>query len=130
MPDLVPGELRIDYMQSEFARMIYSVFFVTHEHIDHIRSAGVLSRRYKLPIFATEGTLNQGKRILGKLQNVILIKPGDRIPTRDIVVSPFSVSHDAADPVAYVMASDQTRVGICTDLGFSTYLVKRKNSRL
>lgn len=90
---------------------------VTHEHIDHIRGVGILSRKYNLPVYATHGTWADMRDKLGKmeLRNMITIE-GDFF-IGDICAHPVPISHDAAQPVGYVLSSKGRQVGILTDTG-------------
>lgn len=94
---------------------------VTHEHIDHIAGLGVLARRYGLPIYGTQGTLDavRSVRSVGKIDPSLLhpIVPGQDFRIGDMSVHPLSISHDAADPVAYIMKTGSQKVGVITDLG-------------
>ncbi len=94
---------------------------VTHEHIDHIAGLGVLARRYGLPIYGTLGTLEAVKAVksVGRIDDELLhpIQPEHDFQIGDLTVHPISISHDAADPVAYIMKTDSKKIGVITDLG-------------
>ena len=89
---------------------------VTHEHSDHIRSAGRLSERYGVPLFATQGTLDH--RSLRDLTSARVVEPGRRVQIGDIEVLPFRVPHDAREPVGFRLAAHEGTVCVTTDLGF------------
>lgn len=94
---------------------------VTHEHIDHISGLGVIARRYGLPIYTTRGTrdaiLNTG--MVGKIDSSLfrIIVPGEKFEINDLTVDPVGISHDAADPAAYIVRSGGKSAGVITDLG-------------
>ncbi|MDE7312164.1 MAG: MBL fold metallo-hydrolase [Eubacterium sp.] len=94
---------------------------ITHEHIDHIAGLGVLARRYGLPIYGTQGTLDAVRSVksVGKIDESLLhpILPGQEFQVGDMTVHPISISHDAADPVAYLLQTDSRKIGVITDLG-------------
>lgn len=94
---------------------------VTHEHIDHIAGLGVLARRYGLPIYGTKGTLDAVMKVksVGRIDESLLhpIVPMREFKIGDMTVRPISISHDAADPVAYIMQTESQKVGVITDLG-------------
>ena len=94
---------------------------VTHEHIDHIAGIGVMARRYGIPIFSTEGTINAIKhsKSVGKIDESLfqVITPGKRFSIGDLTFKPISISHDAADPVAYKVTNENKSVAVITDLG-------------
>jgi len=94
---------------------------VTHEHIDHIAGLGVLARRYGIPIFATEKTIEaiKNSKSVGKIEEDLfqVIKPGKRFSIGELMIHPISISHDAADPVAYKVVNDDKSLAVITDLG-------------
>lgn len=93
---------------------------VTHEHVDHTRGVGILSRRFNIPIYATAGTWAAAARDLGKVDetNCCIFSGAFSLGTVDI--EPFAIPHDAAEPVGYVIGSGAERVGIATDMGHVT----------
>ena len=103
---------------------------VTHEHSDHIQGLGVFSRKYKVPIYATEGTIRGIERStsLGKLPNG-LIRPicaDEGFMLGSIKVHPFAIPHDANEPVGYRLESDHKAVAVATDLGdYDQYILSK-----
>ena len=95
---------------------------ITHEHIDHISGLGVMARKYRVPIYATEKTLVQIERTksVGKIPTDLfrVVKPDDTYRIGDIHIRPFSISHDAQDPVSYVLGCGGIKIGMVTDLGY------------
>ena len=77
---------------------------ITHEHSDHVKGLGVLARKYEIPIYATEGTLREIRKIksLGEYPEELLtpVRPDVDFFVGDLTVKPFHIDHDAADPVA------------------------------
>ncbi len=106
-----------DYTTSDMDAIL-----VTHEHSDHIKGLGVIARKYGLPIFATAGTIEAIKNTasLGKIDSGLLheIKAGETFSIGDMEIFPMPISHDAADPVAYIVNDDKHRLGVVTDLGY------------
>ena len=95
---------------------------VTHEHGDHIRGVGAVARRYQLPVWATHGTLRQGK--CGQLPVEHRFSPHtEGFDIGDIRVHPVPVPHDATEPCQYIFSSNNAKLGILTDLGCITPLV-------
>lgn len=94
--------------------------FITHEHSDHIQSAGILSRRLNIPLFATEGTWNAMEKNLGKIasQNIRIIEPGYGVEVEGLYVEAFNISHDAAEPVGYKIFGEDKKICIMTDTGY------------
>jgi len=97
---------------------------ITHEHLDHIRGAGPLARRYDLPLYINRKTLESGRRKLGKLPLPVVIETGQTLTIKDIDVETFTKCHDAADPVGIVLSLNGVRIGLATDLGRSTRLIE------
>ena len=111
-----------------------SAIFVTHEHIDHIKGIGVISRKEGIPIYATPGTIqgiNETSSI-GDVPDGILHSIGVDIPfyLNELIIKPFSISHDANEPCAYSVSSANKKISVCTDLGkYDDYIVDNlKNS--
>jgi phosphoribosyl 1,2-cyclic phosphodiesterase len=97
---------------------------VSHEHADHIQGVGVLSRRFGLTVCINEGTRQASGRQLGKLKQVHPFTCGHSFPIGGLTVHPFSICHDAQDPVGFTVTGKRTKVGVATDLGIATSVVK------
>lgn len=98
-----------------------SALLVTHEHSDHVKGAGIFSRKYNVPIYAREKTWKAMRRELGKLPDYnIRIIEKDYFTIGDIVVCNYSIPHDAADPVAYTFYVCNKKISIATDIGCLT----------
>ncbi|ACL70771.1 MBL fold metallo-hydrolase [Halothermothrix orenii] len=90
---------------------------VTHEHKDHIKGVGILSRRYDIPVFANELTWKAAEPCLGEIKsNNCKIFDGD-FSIGNLGVIPFSSSHDAEDPVGFVFKCRNLKLGLATDMG-------------
>ena len=96
--------------------------FVTHEHIDHIKGLGVMSRKDGIPIYSTPGTINgiAATTSLGDIDNSYYntIKADSDTRIKDLVIHSFGVSHDANEPVAYNVTCDDKKASVITDLGY------------
>ena len=90
---------------------------ITHEHIDHTMGAGVVSRRFNIPIYATKKT--HEAMDVGKIrdESVKIIQNNMDFEIGTIGISPFSLSHDAKDPVGYSFFSDGKKYSLATDMG-------------
>ncbi len=97
---------------------------ITHEHTDHIRGLATLSARYNIPIFANSDTAKAICDILGEPLRFKIFSTGETFEFGDLAIKPFSIQHDTLDPVAFTLQAENFKVGICTDLGFVTSLVK------
>ncbi|HHX59721.1 MAG TPA: MBL fold metallo-hydrolase [Epulopiscium sp.] len=110
--------------------------FITHEHSDHIKGAGIISRKYNWPIYATQGTWDvmlEEKKI-GKVseENIKIVDKGRPMHFSGLEIMPYSIYHDAADPVGYTFCYGQKKMSIATDLGHvdQTIINELKNSHL
>ena len=99
---------------------------VTHEHSDPMHGVGVLARRYGLPVWMTRGTYEGSKRIFRGRERIRIIVNDEDFDIGDLHFQPFSISHDAIDPVNYVVKSEQSTLGIATDMGTVTQLVYQR----
>lgn len=103
-----------------------TAILITHEHQDHLKGAGALARRYKLPVYSTHGT--RFTQRLGKLADWRPINPEHPFAVEDIEVRPVTVPHDAREPVQFVLSNGAKRLGLLTDLGSITpHLLKQYN---
>ena len=95
--------------------------FVTHEHSDHARGLRVFAERTGAAVFASEGTARaahaEGR---GPFEHE-RVSAGRPITLGDLEILPFAVSHDAQEPLGFVIsAPDGTRLGYASDLGCLT----------
>jgi phosphoribosyl 1,2-cyclic phosphodiesterase len=93
---------------------------VTHEHTDHSRSVGSLIRRYQLPLYANQRTIEAMRPTLGKIRDE-LVRPfisNQPFAIGDLAVAGFRTAHDAAESVAYRIDTRLGAVSVCTDLGW------------
>jgi len=102
---------------------------ITHEHSDHIKGAGPIARRYKVPVYANAGTFEKGSCRLGKLPDRRVVNTGESIDVRGLRIETFTKCHDAADPMGLVLSKNGAKVGFATDLGRSTRLVEDRLSK-
>ncbi|MDO4339478.1 MAG: MBL fold metallo-hydrolase [Eubacteriales bacterium] len=101
---------------------------ITHEHSDHIKCLGVMARKYRIPVYATGGTVDAMLRsgTLGKLPEGIFreIREDEPFSIKDLNIHAFTIPHDAAQPVGYRVECKNQAVGIATDLGkFNEYII-------
>lgn len=95
-----------------------SAIVITHEHGDHINGVGALARKFKLPVWATSGTLAADR--LGSVADVRVINSHLAFTLGDFQVQPFPVPHDAREPCQFVFHADDRRLGVLTDVGSIT----------
>ncbi|MDO5048002.1 MAG: MBL fold metallo-hydrolase [Anaerococcus sp.] len=94
--------------------------FLTHEHIDHVQGAGVLAKRYDIPIYANEGTwkgfIKRAKRL--KDEHIKIFKSNTFLNFKSMDILPISIHHDALEPVGFVIYIGNKKISILTDTGF------------
>jgi phosphoribosyl 1,2-cyclic phosphodiesterase len=100
-----------------------SAILVTHEHTDHVRGIERLVRRYRLPVYLSAGT-HEGAAALHELPEIHPFACGREFRINSLAVRPFSISHDARDPAGFTVGANGSRIGIATDLGHVTALVR------
>ena len=94
-----------------------NALLITHEHNDHIKGVGVLSRRYNIPIFANQGTWSKAEKKLGKIkQKNQQVFKGDFM-IGELGFIPYQISHDAEDPVGYICQAADKKIVLATDTG-------------
>lgn len=103
---------------------------ITHEHSDHICGLGVMARKCGIPIYATPGTIEaiQKAKSLGSIDKDLFCEiESDRDFTLgDVTISPVAISHDAAQPAAYIVGQGEKSIGVITDLGkYDQYIIDR-----
>jgi phosphoribosyl 1,2-cyclic phosphodiesterase len=101
-----------------------SGILVTHDHSDHLRGVRVLAKRLGLTVYGTADTLKAAE--LPDSASVKIVRSGEDFVVAGFTVKPFSLPHDAADPVGYILEREGVKVGVATDLGCATGLVKRR----
>lgn len=113
--------LRMDRAGIDAARI--DALLVTHEHGDHTRGVDVLARKLEIPVYATKGTLadflhHRRTSALPLVHHTC--RDGERFCIGDLVIEPFSISHDAAEPCGFIITEGGIQVGYCTDTGIIT----------
>ncbi|GFP78221.1 MBL fold metallo-hydrolase [Clostridium fungisolvens] len=123
----LPGK-KIDSALSEIGQNPSEIdgIFITHEHSDHIKGIGVLSRKYNIPIYANEATWNAMENQVGKIkeENIRIIDKRSTIEVKDLEIKCFNIPHDAAGPMGYTIRSKGRSVSVATDFGTFTEEIK------
>jgi phosphoribosyl 1,2-cyclic phosphodiesterase len=91
---------------------------ISHDHIDHCRSMGILNRTFGLPIYITAKTYEAAKRFaLGEINDLRHFVAGETVQFGKVTVETISTPHDGVDGVVFVVDDSRHRLGILTDLG-------------
>jgi phosphoribosyl 1,2-cyclic phosphodiesterase len=100
-----------------------TALLLTHEHTDHVKGVERMVRRHRLPVYLTAGT-GRGVDPQGVLPDAIPFACGREFRIDTLTVRPFSISHDAGEPAGFTITANGIRIGIATDLGQPTALVR------
>ncbi len=92
--------------------------FVTHEHFDHVRGISVLSKKYQIPVYITNPTLQQA-RLRIKPHLIARLKAYEPVSLGGLRITAFPKLHDAVDPLSMIVDDGTNKVGVFTDIGFS-----------
>ncbi|MCF7853411.1 MAG: MBL fold metallo-hydrolase [Candidatus Pacebacteria bacterium] len=90
---------------------------VSHEHSDHVKGLRVLAKQLDLPVFCNRGTGEVIKDRGLSPDQLSLFSAGASFTIRDMTIEPFSIPHDAMDPMGFIIRTPTHKVGIVTDLG-------------
>jgi phosphoribosyl 1,2-cyclic phosphodiesterase len=101
--------------------------FVTHEHGDHTKGVGILSRKYNIPIFANSSTWEAMAKSLGNIkdENIKIINNAS-VCINDMDILSYDIPHDAAAPCGYALFHNNKKVCIATDLGHFSENIKNQ----
>ena len=96
---------------------------VTHEHSDHVKSLGLLSQKYNIPVYANSETWdampNQKEKIKNP-DNIRLFSVNEKFNINDIEIKPFSIPHDAVNPCGFNFYHKKYKMSVATDIGHMT----------
>lgn len=100
-----------------------SGIIVTHEHQDHVGGVFRLARRYGIPVWMTHGTFEAVRKDADGVQ-VNICRDGEPFAIGDVQIHPYTVPHDAREPVQYTATDGHCKIGVLTDAGHATpYLI-------
>jgi phosphoribosyl 1,2-cyclic phosphodiesterase len=108
-----------------------SAILITHEHSDHVAGLQRLAIKLNVPVFLTASTHREWGRAMRDDEGKIPELPkrehfasGRRFQVGDIEVTPFTIPHDAADPVGFTFRTEGVKIGFATDLGYMPVSVR------
>ena len=96
-----------------------SAILVTHEHSDHIKGVGILSRKFNIPVYANENTWAVMGAFIGPVDscNRAFFSTGTEFNIGGILVKAFPIPHDATEPVGYSFFAEEKKITVATDIG-------------
>ena len=96
---------------------------VTHEHADHLGGVFGFACRHGIPVYLSHGTLEAQREANAPAENGVrtfLLHAEEAKALGDLQIMPFTVPHDAREPLHYVFSDGARRLGVLTDTGCST----------
>ena len=92
---------------------------ITHEHIDHVQGLGTLSKKFNIPVFVNQETLNAMPNQKNKISedNIHIFKNSKEFNIGDLKIFPFPIPHDAANPCGFNIFKGTKKISIATDIG-------------
>ena len=118
---LVDAGLSCRETERRMARLSLSMktvkaIFISHEHGDHIKGVNVLSKKYSLPVYFTEGTFRFSRLSVEK-SKVKIFSADEQLSVGNLCITAFAKHHDARDPHSFVIEGHDVTVGVFTDIG-------------
>ena len=92
--------------------------FISHEHNDHIAGLPVLSKKYRLPVYITDNTLQHCRFPIEK-ELVYSFIQNETVSIGELSIIPFAKSHDAEDPHSFIISGNAVHIGVITDVGYA-----------
>ena len=95
---------------------------ITHEHLDHVQGLGTFSRKFDIPVFVNEKTLDAMPIQKDKIpeKNIKYFKVSSNFSIGDLDINSFSIPHDAANPCGFNISKNGKQISIATDIGHMT----------
>jgi len=112
--------------EHDISEKLIQAIVVSHEHSDHVKGVRVLSDQLEIPTYCARDTFRYltAKKQVGKKS--VLFEPGTTFDIGEFSVEPFTVPHDAVQPVAFVIRANGRKIGIATDLGQVNKLAQQR----
>lgn len=115
-----PRQLTLRLQQAGVEPEQLTAIFITHEHSDHIGCAPVFAARHRIPVWMSRGTHAAVGRPESLDDLVCFARDGEAIDLGSMLVQPFTVPHDAREPLQLLCSDGDRQLGIATDLGHAS----------
>lgn len=115
-----PRELTRRLARLELSPEQLAGIIVTHEHSDHLGGVFQVARQFKLPVWLTHGSFESAAKDEAIGVEVHLCRDGHTFALGDLAVHPYTVPHDAREPVQYTISDGRSKLGVLTDVGHAT----------
>lgn len=101
---------------------------VTHEHSDHVQGLGTFSKKFDLPVFVNQETLDAMPKQRDKIasEHIKTFKISDKFFIGDLAIKPFSIPHDAANPCGFNIWKGNKKISLATDIGHMTNTILKQ----
>ena len=95
---------------------------ITHEHSDHVQSLATISKKFDIPVYANQATWEAMPEKKDKIEekNQKFFVTSDHFEIGDLMIKPFSIPHDAAEPCGFTFSCKDEKIGVATDIGHIT----------
>ena len=95
---------------------------ITHEHSDHVQGLGTFSKKFDIPVFVNQETLDAMPKQRDKIseKNIKKFKIAEKFSIGDLDINSFSIPHDAANPCGFTILNEDKKISIATDIGHMT----------
>jgi phosphoribosyl 1,2-cyclic phosphodiesterase len=119
---LRPAELARRLQQAGLEIADLDALFITHEHSDHVGHARTLAQRHRLPLWMSEGTRRACEAHAWELapDQLGLARDGEPLVLGELCLHPFTVPHDAREPLQLRFTDGNRQLGLVTDLGHAS----------
>ena len=107
-----------------------SAVIVSHEHSDHIKGVELLARKRKIPVYITKKTFSETSSLDREKHEIHFFNCGDTLSFQGLFIETFPTEHDAVDSSGFILKSDGYSIGLATDMGKVTNIVKYKLSKV
>jgi phosphoribosyl 1,2-cyclic phosphodiesterase len=117
---LSPRQIRTRLASIGKAPENLTAILITHEHSDHIQGLVGIAQKLGIPVYCNRATREETERVLSARLDCRLFETRASFEIGDVVVDTFDISHDAQDPVGFLLRTPSGNIGFATDLGCVT----------